>query len=213
MANLSNRQQTELFKAQTLANTILSDTAAQNAFAQFNASNQMQVDQFNNTMSAQLNQFNSAQTNAMAQFNAGEANAIMKFNSELQNQRETFNATMSAQIAQANAKWRQDVTLANTAVANESNFQFAKDVNALTNRSIDEIWQRERDLMNYAFQASESGMNRALQLLMGDKTLEAARLEADTAENAAKSNLFARMFFGSSGLFGEGGIFDFLGGD
>jgi hypothetical protein len=67
--------------------------------------------------------------------------------------------------------------------------------------------------MNYAFTASENGMQRAMQLLMGDKTLEAARMEADTAENAAKSNLFARMFFGSSGLFGEGSIFDFMGGD
>jgi hypothetical protein len=201
MANLNNRQQTELFKAQTLANTILSDTAAQNAFTQFNASNQIQVDQFNNTMSAQLNQFNSAQTNAMAQFNAGEANSIMKFNSELQNQRETFNATMSAQIAQANAKWRQDVTLTNTAAANESNFQYAKDVNALTNKSIDQIWQRERDLMSYAMTSSENAMDRAMQLLLGDKDLQALRTKLDAAEKAAgdagRASLISRFFFGS----------------
>lgn len=210
MANLNNRQQTELFKAQTLANTILSDTAAANAFTQFNASNQIQVDQFNNTMSAQLNQFNSAQTNAMAQFNAGEANSVMKFNSELQNQRETFNATMSAQIAQANAKWRQDVTLTNTAAANESNFQYAKDVNALTNKSIDQIWQRERDLMSFAMTSSENAMDRAMQLLLGDKELSALRIKLDAEETAARdagqASLFSRFLFGSGYKGGYEGL-------
>jgi hypothetical protein len=204
MANLNNQQQTEIFKAQTLANTILSDTAAANANEQFNASSQMQVDQFNNTMKAQLNQFNSAQINAMNQFNAGEANAIQKFNSELQNQREIFNSQMYAQIAQANAKWRQDVETTNTAMANQSNFQFAKDVNGLTNKAIDQIWQRERDLMSFAMQSSETAMDRTLQLILGDKDLEAIRMKLDAEDQAAKGALFTRFLFGGgfSGLFG-----------
>ena len=208
MANLNNQQQTEIFKAQTLANTILSDTAAANANEQFNASNQTQVDQFNNTMKSQLNQFNSAQINAMNQFNAGEANAIQKFNSELQNQREIFNSQMYAQIAQANAKWRQDVETTNTAMANQSNFQYAKDVNGLTNKAIDQIWQRERDLMSFAFTASESAMERTTRLLLGDKTLEGVRLQADAQEGVAKTSFFARLLFGSGGLniFGDKGL-------
>ena len=210
MSNLSNQQQTEIFKAQTLANTILSDTASANAFEQFNASSQMQVDQFNNTMKAQISQFNSAQTNAMNQFNAGETNAIQKFNSELQNQREIFNSQMYAQIAQANAKWRQDTTTINTAAANQSNFQFAKDVNGLTNKSIDQIWQRERDLMSFAMTSSENAMDRAMHLLLGDKDLEELRIELDAKEKAARdagtASLFSKFLFGSGFTGGFGGI-------
>ena len=209
MANLNNEQQAEIFKAQTIANTILSDTAAANASEQFNASSENQTEQFFASMKSQISQFNSAQTNAMSQFNAGEANAVQKFNSELQNQREVFNAQMYAQIAQANAKWRQDTTTMNTAAVNQSNFQFAKDVNGLTNKAIDQLWQRERDLMNFAFTSSENAMERSLRLLLGDKTLEAARMEADAVDGAATANLFARMFFGNEGLFGDKGIFNF----
>jgi hypothetical protein len=206
MANLSNEQQTEIFKAQTLANTILSDTATANASAQFNASSENQTQQFVANIKSQLNQFNSAQTNAMKQFNAGEANAILKFNSELQNQREVFNATMYAQIAQANAKWRQDTTVANAATMNQSNFQFAKDVNGLTNKAIDQIWQKERDLMSFAMQSSEAAMDRSLQIILGDKDLTALRMKLDAEESAAKGSLFTRFLFGSGFEGGFGGI-------
>jgi len=209
MANLNNEQQTEIFKAQTLANTVLSDTASQNATEQFNAANETQTSQFNATMKSQLNQFNSAQVNAMNQFNAGEANAIQKFNSELQAAREQFNAQMYAQIAQANAKWRQDTTTANTAAANQSNFQFAKDVNGLTNKAIDEIWQRERDIMNFAFTGAENAKERTMNLLLGDKELAKVRMQLDEAQdNAFTENIFS-LLFGSGGigsLFGGKGL-------
>ena len=209
MANLNNEQQAEIFKAQTIANTILSDTAAANASEQFNASSENQTEQFFASMKSQINQFNSAQTNAMSQFNAGETNAVQKFNSELQNQREQFNSQMYAQIAQANAKWRQDTTTLNTAAANQSNFQFAKDVNGLTNKAIDEIWQRERDLMNFAFTSSEEAKNRTLRLLLGDKNLEAVRMQIEAKEGAARTQTVLDLLFGEAtigGLFGGSGI-------
>ena len=216
MANLNNEQQAEIFKAQTVANTILSDTAAANASEQFNASSENQTEQFFASMKSQISQFNSAQSNAMSQFNAGEANAVQKFNSELQAAREQFNAQMYAQIAQANAKWRQDTTTANTAAANQSNFQFAKDVNGLTNKAIDEIWQRERDIMNFAFTGAENAKERTMNLLLGDKELEKVRMQLDKAENDAfTENIFGLLFgkggignlFGGKGLFGELNLF------
>ena len=206
MANLNNRQQTEIFKAQTVTNSILSDTAAANANAQFNASSENQLNQFYATMEAQVSQFNAAQTNAMAQFNAGEANAVKKFNSELQSGREQFNAKMSAQIAQANAKWRQDCETANTAAQNKSNAQYAKDINGLTNKSIDEIWQRERDLMNYAFNSSESAKDRILSIMLGDKELEAVKLQLDASNDDAFTENIMQL------MFGEGGIGSIFGG-
>ena len=208
MANLSNAQQMEMFKQQTLANSILTDAAADNAMAQFNATSELQRDQFMTSQATQISQFNAAQTNAMAQFNANEANAMAKYNSEIQNQREMFNAQQYAVIAQANAKWRQDATTMNTAAANQSNFEYAKQVNGLSNKVLDQIWQRERDLMQFAVAQSESALERSTRLLLGDKSLEGVRMQADAAEGAAKSSFFARMLFGNKGLdiFGEGGL-------
>jgi hypothetical protein len=198
MANLSNEQQTEIFKAQSTVNTILSDTAATNAAAQFNASSENQTQQFVAQMKNQVNQFNSAQINAMKQYNAGEENAVLKFNSQLQNQREVFNAQMYAQIAQANAKWRQDTTTINTAAANESNFEYAKNVNGLTSKAIDQIWQKERDIMSFAMSASENALDRALQIALGDQTLEGIRDKLDYQKEKDSGAFWTRFLFGSS---------------
>ena len=207
MANLNNEQATEIFKAQARNNVLLSDTAAENSRLQFNAATENQVNQFMATLTSQVSQFNSAQTNAMKQFNANEANALLKFNSELQNQRELFNAQQRAVIAQANALWRQNTTTANTAAANQSNFEYAKQVNGLTNKVIDQIWQRERDLMSFSMAESESALDRALKIILADKDLEAVREQLDAQEARDKGSFFARFLFGSS-LSGFPGLFN-----
>ena len=198
MTNLANSQQMEMFKQQTLANSILTDAAAENAMAQFNATNENQRDQFMISMASQVSQFNSSQTNAMKQFNANEANAMTKYNSEIQNQREMFNAQQYSVIAQANAKWRQDTVTMNTAAANQSNFEFAKQANGLTNKVLDQIWQRERDIMNFGVAQSESALERATRLLLGDKDLDAVRIKADGMEDAAKTSFFTKLLFGKA---------------
>jgi len=201
MANLNNAQQTSLFKGQQRANALLSDVASQNAVMQFNATSANQAAQFDANLIAQVKQFNAAQINAINQFNANEENANEKFNAEIQNQRDVFNAQNSLIVAQANAKWRQDTTTMNTATQNQANFEFAKSVNGLTNKAIDTIWQRERDLMMYAHTASESALDRALEVLLGDQDLKTAREKIQSEDNQASANLFARMFFGSTGFF------------
>jgi hypothetical protein len=209
LTNTNNKQATEIFKAQTIANTILSDTAAENANAQFNAANENQVTQFFAQMKTQVSQFNAAQANAMAQFNAGEENTVKKFNSELQAAREQFNAKMYAQIAQANAKWRQDCETANTAAINKSNAQYAKDVNGLTNKAVDEIWQRERDLMNFAYNSSEGAKDRVLSVALADKKLEGVRMQLDAAEDDAFTENIMDLMFGTGGIgniFGGKGL-------
>jgi len=198
MTNLANSQQMEMFKQQTLANSILTDAAADNAMAQFNSTSEQQRDQFMTSMASQVSQFNSSQTNAMKQFNANEAHAMTKYNSEIQNQREMFNAQQYAVIAQANAKWRQDTVTMNTAAANQSNFEFAKQANGLTNKVLDQIWQRERDIMNFGVAQSESALERATALLLGDKELDEVRIKADGMEDAAKTSFFTKLLFGKA---------------
>lgn len=202
MANLDNEQETSLFKAQKQIDAILSDTASENAALQFNAESRQQAEQFDASLTATVKQFNVNQKNAIKQFNAGEENATEQFNTAQQNARDQFNAENELVIAQANAKWRQDVATINTATENQANFDFAKEVNGLTNKMIDQIWQRERDIMSFAFTQSENALDRTLRVLLGDKTLEGLRLQTDATEGAANAELFARIFFGDKGLFG-----------
>ena len=198
MQNLSNAQQTELFKAQQNVQAIFTDQAAENAAAQFNATSENQTDQFFANLSAQVGQFNAAQTNAMDQFNVNSVNAMRQFNSEIQQQRDLFNAQNGLVVAQANAQWRQNIATLNTAAQNESNLDFAKTINALTSKNLDEIWQRERDIMSFAFSADQSAMDRALQIILADKELEVAREKLASVEDAADTELAMRFLFGTS---------------
>ena len=61
-----------MFKAQERVNSILSDTAQENAARQFNATSENQTNQFFASLATQVSQFNSEQKNSMSRFNAGE---------------------------------------------------------------------------------------------------------------------------------------------
>tara|TARA_R110000772_G_scaffold108889_1_gene212013 strand:- start:1442 stop:3499 length:2058 start_codon:yes stop_codon:yes gene_type:complete len=180
MANLSNSQQTELFKAQSIQQSILTDAAAENAAKQFNASSENQTKQFMSNLAAQTSQFNAAQTNAIAQFNANEEGAASQFNASLMEQRNQFNAQNALVIAQANAQWRQNVATLNTAAQNDANTAEALAANGFTQGVLDQIWQRERDLMDYAYKGSESAKQRALDMVLADRAYdEYAKVRAE----------------------------------
>jgi hypothetical protein len=202
MANLTNRQQTEIFKTQQNIASILSDSAADNAAEQFNAQSENQRNQFFSNLSSIVSQFNASQANAMDQFNLNNVNSLRKFNSEMQQQRDLFNAQNGLVIAQANAKWRQNISTLNTAAQNESNMDFAKTINALSAKNLDEIWQRERDIMSNAFVASQSAADRALQIVLGDKELEGIRLQMEAEEDIAKTKFGLQMLFPNLGTDG-----------
>jgi hypothetical protein len=203
MANLDNEQQAVMFEAQSLVQSILSDQAAENAQLQFNAESINQVNQFFESMSTQVNQFNVAQENAMEQFNAGEENSMTKFQAELDNQRDMFNAQNELVIAQANTVWRQTVATANTAALNEANMTEVMAANNLTMQGLNELWQQERDLMNYAWTSAENVMTRENQLLIN-------KIAADGAEDSALasaggqflSGLFTNVLFGAGNFEG-----------
>tara|TARA_B100001059_G_scaffold180585_1_gene181371 strand:- start:512 stop:3547 length:3036 start_codon:yes stop_codon:yes gene_type:complete len=208
MANLNNSQSTALFKAQQVSNAMLSDAAQANASAQFNATSTNQTNQFFSNLSAQVSQFNAAQQNAINQFNAEEANAVLEFNSALQNQREMFNAQNYLAVAQANAQWRQGINTKNTEAQNIANLTYAKEVNGLTQKSLDDYWQKERDIMSYAFAQSEGSADRALRILLGEMDLEGIRTKFDFEEDKAKSAFWSDLLFGDtsfSDVFKMGG--------
>jgi len=187
MANLSNEQQATMFKAKSLQDAILSDTAAKNAAIQFNATSENQTNQFMASMNNQVQQFNVSQSNAMDQFNVSEVNAIEKFNSEQSNARDQFNTTNSMIIAQSNAQWRQGLSTANMAAQNEANMQDAAAANAFTASTVNNVWQRERDLMSFAWKSSESHQDRINNILIAQLGADAATAAAATQAKASKS--------------------------
>ena len=193
MTNLSNRQQTALFKAQQIAQSIFTDQAATNAARQFNASSRNQTNQFLANLKAQVSQFNATQSNSIKQFNAGQKSAAAQFNASVQNQRDQFNAANKLVIAQANAQWRQNVETINTAAQNAENMETAKVANQLTTTMIDQLWQRERDIMDFVFKASETSKERTLELILADKKYdEYAEVRQDN-ESTAKWSLFTQI--------------------
>jgi hypothetical protein len=189
MANLDNAQKTALFKAQTLAQTALSDTAAENAAKQFNAANKQQADQFSASLSTQVSQFNAAQKNALAQFNTGEENAMEKFNSQLKSQREQFNVQNRTVIDQANAQLLAQVSTANTAAVNAANFANAQAMNNMTSTQYNNEVQLYRDQVKMVFDSYERGEDTAAsmaEMLLG---AEVKREGMDAETSAAWGKL------------------------
>ena len=204
MANLSNEQQTAMFKAQQNVQSLFTDQAATNAAAQFNASSENQTNQFFANLSNQTSQFNAAQSNAMNQFNVNSVNALREFNAEVQQQRDLFNAQNGLVVAQANAQWRQNIATINTAEQNESNMNFAKTMNALTSTNLDAYWQRERDLMSFAYASAESAADRIAQVTLQELS---ASQKAEYADQVGKGSLTATLLKGGLNYLADGSFF------
>jgi hypothetical protein len=193
MANLNNRQQTSIFKTQTMINSMLSDQGAENAAKQFNASSENQVKQFMADLESTVSRFNTDQVNAIRRFNAGEENAMAQFNAQVQNQRDQFNAQNDLVIAQANSKWRQDIATADTLAQNAANMESARMANGLTQRAMEQIWQKERDLMAFAFTRAENAEQRKQELLLQGRNIDA---QNDAATRQGIGYLAGRLLFG-----------------
>jgi hypothetical protein len=181
MQNLQNEQQTTLFKAQQLTTTLLSDTAAENASKQFNASSINQSNQFNASLTTQVSQFNSAQRNALTQFNADQTNSISKFNTESQNLRDQFNSSQRLVIDQ----WRREISTANTAATNAANYVNAQNLQAMTLAEYNNATQLYRDQVEMAWSSYEKEEDRAVEIIKSQITSSATTSAAKQASNDA----------------------------
>ena len=159
MKNLDFQQQTDLFKAQSNIQAIFSDQAATNAAKQFNASSENQTNQFFANMATQVQQFNAG----------------------MEVQRDQFNSQNALVIAQANAQWRQNTTTINSQAQNVANLESAKAANMFTQQMLDTVWQRERDIMDYAFKQSESATDRALSVFLANESKTLSMWETNQA--------------------------------
>jgi hypothetical protein len=204
--NLDISQQNDMFKNQSVVQSLFTDASAENASRQFNATSENQTNQFFASLRNQVGQFNATQANAMEQYNVGQVNAMEQFKEEINNQRDQFNAQNALVIAQANAQWRQQLSTVNNAALNEANRQNALQSNSLTQKGLDEIWQKERDLMAYAFATAESAAERKNQLVLNNLKADAA---GDTAFSSALGSFGSAIV---SGFFQPGNLKFLLGG-
>tara|TARA_R110000803_G_scaffold4073_1_gene13988 strand:- start:6074 stop:6688 length:615 start_codon:yes stop_codon:yes gene_type:complete len=190
MSNLANEQQTTLFKAQERNNALMSDTAAVNAAAQFNATSENQTDQFFSNLSSSMAQYNSSQKNAQAKFNAGETNTVSKFNAEVRNQRQQFNAANSLVINQSNAQWRRQIATADTVAINRANEINSKALLDISNTAYSNLWQEHRDEMDWAYKISEGESERYNAIV---RTTIAAEADIEVAGASADSSLWTSL--------------------
>lgn len=182
MANLSNQQQANMLKAQQEQQRLLSDQAAQNAAAQFNATSENQTNQFMANLAQNQSQFNASQLNSMEQFNIQALNVaearrvgneveaarleaqlktdVSKFNSQLDAQREEFNTRNETTIAQSNVAWRRQANTADTAAQNAINQQNAQNAFGLTASSMNFLWQELRDEADFNFRRWDNDQTR-----------------------------------------------------
>jgi hypothetical protein len=89
-------------------------------------------------------------------------------------------------IAQSNAQWRQNIATIEAANIQQTNMQNAMAATTMTKASLDTLWQRERDLMQYAFTAAENSEARATEILlakMDDESTTALEMSKQKSEN------------------------------
>ena len=188
MANLTNQQHTELFKAQQRVQSLFTDQAAENASRQFNATSQNQVDQFFANLATQVSQYNASQANAQAQFNAGQANTVERFNGELNNQRDQFNAQNQLVIAQNNAQWRRQIATADTVAVNRANELNANALLDISKTAYDNLWQYYSDSMEWAWTSAENELDRITKIAEAQLDADAqAAIASATSTSAAGS--------------------------
>jgi len=209
--NLNNRQQAAVINSQQQVQALLTDAAAENAIRQFNAKNQQQADQFYDNLITSVSMNNTAQTNAMNQFNAGEVNALQRFNAEIVNQREQFNAKNQLAIEQSNAVWRREIATADTTALNFQNQFNAQNLLNISNVAYDNLWQEYRDVLELAFSAGESELDRisTLQIatLNNNSSRDLADFKADREDSRSIGGFIGSIFKDSltgavKGMFG-----------
>lgn len=188
--NLDARQQTALFKAQEVADALVSDAGFENAARLTNANNALEAAKVSETLALTASQFNANERNKVRIANQSAANEIGKFNAAAANQREEFNSNMSTQINIANAKILADVSTANTAAVNAANAVNAKNFTDLSAASYAQVSQTYRDLLEMSWKTGESTKDRVNEIA---RTTITANASITAAENTARATASAAI--------------------
>ena len=178
ITNLNNRQATETLNYQTKVQSLFTDQAA--------------------TVSTN----NANREASMNTFNADQSNAMKKYNAKLEDTREQFNSNMQLMIDQSNVVWRRTLNTANTAEQNKANQINAQTVLGLSVQAQNNLWQKYRDEVSMAFNASQNDMQRGHAIAItaisnqftSDMFEAQIEYEAAQASSEALSGLITKAF-------------------
>ena len=196
MANFTAAQQTEVLNTQQRQQAMLTDQAAENAAAQFNASSANQAAQFMTNLSSTIDTQNAARNDVMGQYNTTEAGRIAalnqnnsleaerlqntlntqieQFNEQLDYNRNNFNTQNSNLIEQSNVAWRRQLNTANTAGQNAVNQANAMNSFNMSNQGLSFLWQEMRDSAKWEYESSQNAQERQTNLAIAALGNEAA---------------------------------------
>ena|SRR3990167_1127267 len=153
LTNLRNRQE-----------AMLTNTAAENAARQLNTQNINDVNKFMSSLKNDILKFNVDQKNAMDKFNVEQDTSVKQFFVQMQDAAEKFNAQNAMLIATSNAEWRRSINTANTAGINATNMVNTQNLFNISQQSLANLWQRSRDVFNWANMTAENEKDRAFQI-------------------------------------------------
>lgn len=190
LTNLDNAQQAELINTQARVQSILEDSKQVNAQRLFTAQSQNDMDMFYDNLNASISEYNASQSNNMAQFNADQVNSMSKFNADLENNRQQFYKNMQYNVDVANAKWRQTVTLQDSANAFEAAATDVKNMTTLSQEQLNQIWDRSDALLDYAWKSADNEATRKNALLIA-KTQ--AKMAAKAQDNAGLGSILGSI--------------------
>jgi len=187
---------------------MLSNQAAANASAQFNASSQNQATEFMNNLASTIDIQNSARNDAMTQFNITESNRVAalnqgndleaqrleetlnsqigQFNEQLEYNRNQFNVQNSLAVEQSNVAWRRNLNTANTAGENAVNQANAMNSFNLSNQGLSFLWQEMRDSAKWEYDAGQNANEQKTRLTI-------AALESQAAENDSRRDQLEKL--------------------
>ena len=198
--NLRNRQE-----------TMLSNTASSNVAKQINAQSVNDVNKFMSTLRDGVLKFNESQKGVMDQFNAEQANTSEKINATQKNtmtqfyaqqedQANKFNSENALAIMKSNGEWRRTTNTANTAAVNSTNMINAQNYFNISQQAQANLWQRSRDVFNWANQIGKNERDRAQQLTMYVMQQDAYMQQLD---DEAESNLWGAVGGWVADVFSE----------
>ena len=180
MQNLTNEQQSNTLSYQTKAQALLSDAAAKNAAAQFNAKTENDIQEFFAELGVQIEAANVGREIAVKQFNSNQKVAIQQFNAQMETATDQFNANMELEINQSNAVWRRNVNTRNNAQKNEANRQNALNLLGIQQNALNQLWQKYRDKAAWVVKISENAKDRAHNAAMQSAAISANADAYDT---------------------------------
>ena len=166
LATFEAAQAVNLQNIQFRQQTLLTNTAAENAARQINAQNETQTQQFMATMVANVNEANANRIQAATLSNTNNQLAASTFYSQQEFNRQKFNAEAQYAIDQSNVLWRRNLNTANTAAVNAANQVNVQNRFNLSATAMNNLWQQFRDEAAWAFESSQNELNRNYNLAM-----------------------------------------------